>query len=59
MTLRDILDIQKVYQNVLATGNATEQAKAIEIALPKPFPAPVTTAYLFFKLYFFKYILYE
>ena len=31
-------------------------AKAIEQALPKPLPAPVTRAYLFFKLIFCKYI---
>ena len=35
---------------------APASAKAIEQALPKPLPAPVTSAYLFFKLIFCKYI---
>jgi NAD(P)-dependent dehydrogenase (short-subunit alcohol dehydrogenase family) len=36
---------------------APASAKAIAHALPKPFPAPVTRDYLFFKLIFFRYIL--
>ena len=37
----------------------SKSARAIAQALPRPLPAPVTTAVLFFKLYFFKNILYE
>ena len=35
---------------------APASAKAIEQALPMPFPAPVTKAVLFFKLIFYRYI---
>ena len=38
---------------------APASANAIAQAFPRPFPAPVTKAILFFKLYFFKNILYE
>ena len=54
-----ILDTWSKSFFVLLTINrfAPASAKAIAQALPKPLPAPVTRATLFFKLYFFKYIL--
>ena len=51
--LKQEISSQSFEKQVIALASA----KALAQALPSPLPAPVTKAFLYFKLYFFKYIL--